>query len=113
VCGIQPNAAIEWTEALGTQIIRLHESRSHDPELLTQQKWLRSHLARSAIPVQKPTRVFGSNHHATTPGLSLTFHNRAPGSKIRLDANAIIDGRSNPFLDHQADRDTSGHSSLA
>ena len=26
VCGIQPNAAIEWTEVLGIQIIRIHES---------------------------------------------------------------------------------------
>jgi hypothetical protein len=27
-----------------------------------------------------------------------SFHNRAPGSRIRLDANAIIDGRSNPLF---------------
>jgi hypothetical protein len=32
------------------------------------------------------------------PNRQQSFHNRTPGSRIRLDANAIIDGRSNPLF---------------
>jgi hypothetical protein len=58
VCGIQPNVAIEWTEVLSIQIIRLHESHVLTTQNYRHSKWLRSHLAGSAISLERPHAAF-------------------------------------------------------